>query len=137
LIVIQIFRKIGEKSQSSSVFSSLTVLRFLEIIIGTCVCSGVNKEMARQVKLPTVHQIASGAEHSAQNISIIDIMDQNRGSNGTYHQLAEYEAENPPSAGFPSFEGLGYSTEQAPWSIEVVPTLPLQETDEGLGSSRR
>ena len=64
-------------------------------------------------------------------------MDQNFGSDGAYHQLAEYETENPPSASFQFFEGLGPSMEQAPWSIEVVPTLPLQETDEGLGSSRR
>ena len=55
--------------------------------------------------------------------------------NGAYDQLARYETENPPSAGFPPFEGLGYRMEQAPWSIEVVLTLSLQETDEGLGSS--
>jgi len=62
-------------------------------------------------------------------------MDHNRGSNGPYHQLAEHETEIPPSAGFPSFEGFKYSTEQAPWGTEVVPTLSLQATDEGLGSS--
>jgi len=64
-------------------------------------------------------------------------MDQNCDSNGAYHQLAEYETENPPSASFQSFEGLRPSMEQAPWSIEVVPTLSLQETDEGSSSSRR
>jgi len=63
-------------------------------------------------------------------------MSHKRGSNGAYHQLAEYGTENPPSAGSPSFEGLGYSMERAPWSTEVVPTLSLQATDEGLGPSR-
>ena len=91
--------------------------------------------MRNEEYTPHHPQAAADVKHSSRNISVIAIMDHKDGSNGAYHQLAEYGIEDPPSAGFPSFEGLGYNMEQAPWSTEVVPTLFPQATDEGLGSS--
>jgi len=91
--------------------------------------------MRNEEYTPHHPQAAADVKHSSRNISVIAIMDHKRDSSGAYHQLAEYGTENPPSAGFLFFKSLGYSMEQAPWSTEVVPTLSLQATDEGLGSS--
>jgi len=104
--------------------------------MGFRVRSGVYKEVRRPLSTsPTSPPNRFQRQPQCTIHSIIAIMDHNRGSNGPHHRLAEDGTENPPSAGFPSFESLGYSMEQAPWSTEVVPTLSLQAADEGLGSS--
>ena len=58
-----------------------------------------------------------------------------RDSQDVHHQLVEDETENPPTAGFPSFDDPAYCMKQVPYGNNIIPAPSHQPTDDGASIS--
>jgi hypothetical protein len=61
---------------------------------------------------------------------------QGLGRQAGHRQIVEYAIPNLSSASSLFFEGQVYSTQQAPWGLNVIQTQTFEPTSEGQGMSR-